>query len=99
MNSKQRIKVKIEQSHLVLQVVGQVDVLRGVWIIQQLSVTWIHQVDAELHDLLHRTLWDHVRKLRVLQENKQGSESRRHRREPGNSFHTSSLQRNTLCVY
>lgn len=71
-----RAKVKREKSHLVLQVVSQVDVLRGVWIVQQLSVTRIHQVDTELHDLLHRTLRDHVRKLQVLQENKHESASR-----------------------
>lgn len=49
---------------------SQVDVLRGVWIIQQLSVTWIDQVDAELHNLLQRTLRDHIRE-RVLQETSQ----------------------------
>lgn len=86
MNSKEdmsnhRTKAKIKKagsrkSHLVLQVVSQVDVLRGVWVIQQLSVTRIHQVDTELHYLLHRTLGDHVRKLRVLQDNKQESVSR-----------------------
>lgn len=57
-----------ERSHLVLQVVSQVHVLRGVWVVQQLSVTRIHQVDTELHNLLHRTLRDHVGKLRVLQD-------------------------------
>lgn len=57
-------------SHLVLQVLCQVDVLRGIWVIQQLSVTRIHQVDTELHDLLHRTIWDDVWKLRVLQDGK-----------------------------
>lgn len=50
-------------THLVLQVMSQVDVLRGVWIVQQLPVTGIYQVNTELHDLLHRTLRDHVRKL------------------------------------
>lgn len=56
-----------QESHLVLEVMSQVDVLRGVWVVQQLSVTRIHQVDAELHYLLRRTLRKHVRKLRLLQ--------------------------------
>lgn len=56
---------------MVLQVLSQVDVLRGVRVVQQLSVTWIHQVDAELNNLLHWSLGDDVWKLRVLQDNKQ----------------------------
>lgn len=54
--------------------VSQVHVLGGVRVVQQLSVTRIHQVDAELHQLLHRSLWDHVGKLSVLREGKQQSE-------------------------
>lgn len=50
---------------------SQVDVLGRVGIVQQLSVTRVHQVDAELHRLLLRTLGDHVRKLRVLQSKHQ----------------------------
>lgn len=54
-------------SHLFLQVMSQVDVLRRVGIVQQLSVTRVHQVDAEVQRLLLRTLRDHVGKLCVLQ--------------------------------
>lgn len=35
-------------SHLVLQVVRQVDVLGRVWVIQQLPVAGVHQLNAEL---------------------------------------------------
>lgn len=62
-----------EISHLVLQVVNQVDVLRGFSIfrvVQQLSITRIHQVNTELHYVLYQALGDHVRKLQVLQGGK-----------------------------
>lgn len=45
---------------------GQVHVLGRVGLVQQLSVPRVHQVQAEVHRLLLRTLGDHVRKLRVL---------------------------------
>lgn len=58
--------------HLVLQVVSQVNVLRRVGVVQQLSVTGIHQVDAEVQRLLRQALRDHVRKLRLLQDKTNG---------------------------
>lgn len=64
------------RAHLVLQVVSQVQVLGRVWTVQQLQVAWIHQVDAELQDLLHWTLRDRIRKLRVLQKHNVGQNLR-----------------------
>lgn len=50
---------------------SQVHVLGGVGSVQQLAVPRVHQVDAEVHRLLLRTLGDHVGKLRVLHNKQQ----------------------------
>lgn len=54
------------RAHLVLQVVSQVNVLGRVRVVQQFSISRIHEVDAELEPLLRRILRDKVRNVRVL---------------------------------
>lgn len=60
-----------QKSHLILQVVTQVDILRRFGVVQQLSVAWIHQVDTKLHCPLHWTLRYKVWPVAFLWDKKQ----------------------------